>query len=120
MSNVESLRIWNMAVELSVHVYTLTKNNKNLRHDFSLKDQLQRSSVSVASNIAEWCDRNTSKEFARFLYIARGSCSELKTQILIISKLWYLLQEEFDVLSRQIVDLHKMMNWLIQKVLINT
>jgi len=87
MSKVENLTIWHKEIDLSVCIYTLTKDNKDLKHDFGLKDQIQRASVSIGSNIAEGCDRNTSKDFARFLYIARGSCSELKTQVLIISKL---------------------------------
>ena len=119
MSNVEKLRIWDNAVNLSVCIYKLTKNNNDLKHDFSLKDQLQRASVSIASNIAEWSDRNTPKEFARFLYIARGSCSELKTQIVIIYKLGYLVQEEFKSIYNQTTDLHKMLNWLLKKVLIS-
>jgi four helix bundle protein len=62
-------------------------SNVYIQKDFALKDQIQRASVSVASNIAEGADRGTQKEFNRFLYIARGSCSELKTQMVIVKKL---------------------------------
>jgi four helix bundle protein len=87
MANYEKLNIRQNAVELSVDIYKFMNNNSDIKKDFALKDQIQRSSVSIASNIAEGADRGTQKEFNRFLYIARGSCSELRTQMLIIQKL---------------------------------
>jgi four helix bundle protein len=87
MANYEKLNIRQNAVDLSVDVYKFMNNNIHIQKDFALKDQIQRASVSIASNIAEGADRGTQKEFNRFLYIARGSCSELKTQMVIIKKL---------------------------------
>lgn len=49
--------------------------------DFGLRDQIQRAAVSIPSNIAEGYERSTNKDFVHFLYIAKGSCSELRTQI---------------------------------------
>jgi len=54
--------------------------------DFGFKDQITRSSLSIASNIAEGMERSTEKEKARFLEIARGSAAELRTQIQIINR----------------------------------
>jgi four helix bundle protein len=87
MANYEKLNIRQNAVELSVDVYKFMNNNENIQKDFALKDQIQRASLSIASNIAEGADRGTQKEFNRFLYIARGRCSELRTQMIIIKKL---------------------------------
>jgi four helix bundle protein len=84
MSNYEKLNIRQNAVDLSVDVYKFMNSNVYIQKDFALKDQIQRASISIASNIAEGADRGTQKEFNRFLYIARGSCSELKTQIVIV------------------------------------
>jgi len=78
----EDLFIWQEGVELSVDLYTSLKNCK----DFGLRDQIQRSSVSVPSNIAEGFERQTDKEFIQFLYIAKGSSAELRTQLYIASR----------------------------------
>ncbi len=116
MANYEKLNIRQNAVELSVDIYKFMNNNSDIKKDFALKDQIQRSSVSIASNIAEGADRGTQKEFNRFLYIARGSCSELRTQMLIIQKLWYISESDFVSFDKKIVDLHKMINGMIQRV----
>jgi len=78
----EDLFIWQEGVELSVDLYTSLKNCK----DFGLRDQIQRSSVSVPSNIAEGFERQTDKEFIQFLYIAKGSSAEPRTQLYIASR----------------------------------
>ena len=75
--NFEDLDIWKEGMRLSVSVYKLMNDCK----DFGFKDQIQRASVSVPSNIAEGFERQTNKEFIQFLYIAKGSCGELRTQI---------------------------------------
>lgn len=116
MANYEKLNIRQNAVQLSVDVYKFMNNNENIQKDFALKDQIQRASLSIASNIAEGADRGTQKEFNRFLYIARGSCSELRTQMIIIKKLWYISESDFVLFDKKIVDLHKMINGMIQRV----
>lgn len=116
MSNYEKLNIRQNAVDLSVDVYKFMNSNIHIKKDFALKDQIQRASISIASNIAEGADRGIQKEFNRFLYIARGSCSELKTQIVIIKKLWYINDADFILFDKKIVDLHKMINGMIQRV----
>ena len=63
--------------------------------DFGFKDQIQRASVSIPSNIAEGFERQTNKEFIQFLYVAKGSCGELRTQIYLAKEFEYLNQEEY-------------------------
>ncbi len=75
----EDLIVWQNAVNLSTRIYSTLKNCK----DFSLRDQICRASVSVPSNIAEGFERQYNKEFIQFLYIAKGSAGEIRTQILI-------------------------------------
>ena len=73
----EDLVIWKEAMEICKEVYVLLKDCK----DYGLKDQMQRAAVSIPSNIAEGYERKGTKETTQFLYIAKGSCGELRTQI---------------------------------------
>lgn len=109
MSNVENLKVREKSIELATQIYALTKEWK----DFWLSNQMQRSAVSIWSNLAEWCDRETDKEYIRFVYIARWSCAELKTQLIIASKVWYIDDNQFPQLKDLIEHIHKMLNWLI-------
>lgn len=90
----EEMPVWQDAKELATLVYRLTGSQK-LRKDFGLCDQLQRSAVSIMSNISEGYERNSRKEFARFLLIAKGSAGELRSQLHIAHELAYISSDEF-------------------------
>lgn len=75
----EDLFVWQRARELVRSVYRASETWK----DYSLKDQIRRASVSVLSNIAEGFERGTRDEFLYFLYIARGSCGEVRAQLYV-------------------------------------
>jgi four helix bundle protein len=83
VTKFEDLEVWQEALQLSIQLYHELKDCR----DFSLRDQMQRSSVSIASNIAEGFDRRTNKEFIQHLYIAKGSCSELRTQLYLVKEI---------------------------------
>jgi four helix bundle protein len=68
---LENITVWEKSLQLAKNIYALCRSNKYLKIDFDLRSQMQRSAVSIPSNIAEGNDRNTSKEYLRFLYIAR-------------------------------------------------
>jgi len=78
----EDLIVWQESVKLSIEFYKELKDCK----DFGLKDQMQRSAVSIPSNIAEGFERKSNKEFIQFLYISLGSCAELRTQLYIAER----------------------------------
>ena len=80
--NFENLEVWKKGCDLAVKVYVASHDSKQ----YALKDQIQRSSLSIPSNIAEGAERNSPKEFARFLSYSHGSCGELRTQLLIHGK----------------------------------
>ena len=84
MKTHRDLKVWQNSLDLVTEIYKLTKAFPN-SETFGLACQIQRSAVSVPSNIAEGAARNSNKEFSRFLSIALGSLAELETQ-LIISK----------------------------------
>ena len=78
----EELDVWKRSSRLAVDIYLTLRECR----DFGLKDQMTRSAVSIPSNIAEGAERVSAREFSRFLYIARGSAAELRTQLYIASK----------------------------------
>jgi four helix bundle protein len=80
---------------------------------FGLISQLRRAAVSVPSNIAEGQGRLTEKEFRQFLGNARGSLSEVETQIIIAKNLGYLDESDFKSLSTMIAEVGRVLNGLI-------
>ena len=92
-SNFKELKVWQESKQLAVEIYKLT-NNETFNKDYGLKDHIQRSAVSIASNIAEGSERDTDKEFIRFLYIAKGSLAELITQLEIAYEIGYIAKDE--------------------------
>jgi four helix bundle protein len=73
----EDLNVWKESMKLAIDLYKCLKDCK----DFGFRDQIQRSAVSIPSNIAEGFERNSNKEYIQFLYIAKASCAELRTQL---------------------------------------
>ena len=82
--------------------------------DYGFRDHIQRAAVLVASNIFEGFDRQTQKEFIQFLYIARGSCAEVRTQLYIASQVGLILQQEAERLQEQTKRISAMLYNLIQ------
>lgn len=85
----EDLSCWKEARVLVKMIYSLT-TSEPFSKDFGLRDQIQRSSVSVMSNIAEGFDSSTNAEFIRFLRYATRSCSETQSQLYIARDIHYI------------------------------
>jgi four helix bundle protein len=109
----KELRVWQEARNLSVTVYKLTENSR-FSKDYSLKDQVRRAAVSVASNIAEGYERNSDKDFIRFLLIAKGSLAELRTQLEIAKEIVYISGEAFEKLEEHCNKIGAMLSKLIK------
>ena len=116
MNNLNDLKIWNKAVELSVEIYSLTTHFPEIEK-FGLINQMRRASVSIASNIAEGAGRNSKKEFKQFLAISHGSSYELLTQLEISFQLKFCSEDEFLHLKNKIIEIQKM-NFALQQKLI--
>ncbi len=87
--NFEDLPIRKEAKDLAVRIYKITKDDK-LKRDFGLSEQIRRTALSKSGNIAEGFDRSSRKEFIKYLYIAKGSVSEVRSQLFICKELGYL------------------------------
>jgi len=89
VTRFEDLDTWKRSRILVKQIYDLTKRNEFAK-DFVLKDQVRRAVVSISSNIAEGFERGGNKEFIQFLYIAKASAGELRSQIYIALDLNYV------------------------------
>jgi len=92
MGNFKNLRVWEDGVKLSANIYHITRKEPFVK-DFGLCNQIQRASVSIASNIAEGDERGTNKEAIYFFNIAKGSTAEVITQLHIASRIGYINEE---------------------------
>jgi four helix bundle protein len=82
VKHFEDLEIWKEARCLTKEIYRLTSGPK-FSKDFSLRGQIQSAAVSVMSNIAEGFERAGNQEFCQFLYVAKGSCGEVRAQLYV-------------------------------------
>lgn len=107
MKNYKRLKVWQKSIELVRDLYKATETFPK-EERFGLISQMQRAAISIPSNIAEGCGRNSDKEFSRYLSIAMGSGFELETQIIIANKLNYLEGAAFSNLTQTVGEILKM------------
>lgn len=99
---------------LAVDVYKLIRNSSELMKDWGLRDQLQRSAVSIPSNIAEGDARKSDKDSIRFFHFSLGSAAELITQLEIVRDLEFASDNDVDGLVNRLEVLSKQIGALIQ------
>ena len=107
------LAVWQRAIELTLAVYKLTSAFPEAER-FGLTNQLRRASVSVASNIAEGCGRSTKGEYVQFLGHARGSNSEVETQIVISKALGFGSKQTIEIAEALCNQVGRMLGALIK------
>lgn len=112
VTSFEDLIAWQKAQDLAIFIY---QDFKDLQ-DFSFKDQICRASVSISNNIAEGFERRTNKDFTRFLYIARGSCSEVKSMLYLARKLDYLENSKTEKFIQLCEEILKILRGLIKSL----
>jgi len=95
ITRFENIEAWKAARELTRMIYALTEQGQFTK-DFGLKNQIQRASVSVMSNIAEGFESRTQAKFVDFLGYAKASAGEVRSQLYIALDLKYVTQEQFD------------------------
>lgn len=108
-SSFEEINSWQRARFLNKRIYLITETD-NFKKDFDLARQIRRCSVSISSNIAEGFERNTDKEFIHFLFIAKGSAGEFRSQLY----LGYITQEVFNELLLEISEISRLLSGFIK------
>jgi four helix bundle protein len=109
----EDLDIWKLARELTKLVYQMTAAGE-FSHDFGLRDQIRRASVSILSNIAEGFERAGDKEFLHFLAIAKGSCGEVRAQLYVALDQRYITNEQFTGASNKTLEISRLISGLMR------
>ncbi len=115
MNNYRELKVWQKSMDLVEKVYTLISMFPK-EEKYGLISQIQRSSVSIPSNIAEGAGRNSNKEFVHFLGIANGSTNELNTQLILSNRIGYITDKDLEDTNKLITEIEKMNFGLIKKL----
>ena len=97
VKDFEELAIFQKARELSKKIYPITQRGE-FKNDFRFVQQIRAAAGSIMDNIAEGFERTGNKEFLNFLYIAKGSCGEVRSQLIRANDLGYMTKEEYDEL----------------------
>lgn len=115
IKSYKELDVWKKAIEIVDFVYKLT--NKFPREEqYGLAAHMQRTAVSIPSNIAEGFSRQHTKEYQQFCYIALGSCAELETQLIIAQRRNYVSNENFAKLEEYLNHESRMLRNLIKSL----
>ena len=115
MKSYRDLIVWQKAIDLVTLIYKLVDCFPN-EEKYSLTSQIKRSAISVPSNIAEGYGRNYSKDYSRFLQIARGSLYELQSQIEIAKRIGFVNDDNLIIIEDLSLEIEKMLNSLIKKI----
>ena len=111
----EELKVYQQAKKLTNEIYAATRKGAFTK-DYGLADQLRRACVSVISNIAEGFERGTRPEFSRFLFIAKGSCGEVRAQLEIAFDQQYLLPADYERMKKLALETSGMLSNLALRV----
>ncbi len=113
VNNIEDLVTWQLARELNKDIYVNTNTPEFLK-DYRFCAQIRAAVGSIMDNIAEGFEREGNKEFIQFLYIAKGSCGEVKSQLYRASDVGYITNEKFSELLSKTKDVKEKITSLIR------
>jgi|WetSurMetagenome_2_1015567.scaffolds.fasta_scaffold1098347_1 four helix bundle protein len=115
MHNFKELKIWNKGREIVKKIYVETESFPN-EEKYGLTSQIRRASVSVVSNIAEGCGKESEKEFIRYLETSYSSAFEVETQLILAIDLNFMAAEKGNILISEIQELQKMIYGFIKTI----
>ena len=113
----EDVKAWQEARVLVKIIYDTIKSNKDFTGDYKFREQIQSAAVSAMSNIAEGFSRRSTKEFAQFLFIAKGSVAEVQSQLYIALDQNYINEEKFNELYSKSDEVARLISGFIQYLL---
>ncbi|SEC18344.1 four helix bundle protein [Tenacibaculum sp. MAR_2009_124] len=113
IKSFEDIESWKQSRLFNQLIYDAT-NNFKFDKDNDLRRQIRRASVSISSNIAEGFERNTDKEFIHFLYIAKASAGEIRSQLYLSYDLKYISENDFNELKSKVIEISKTISGLIK------
>jgi len=111
----ERLDVWQKSIELVEMIYKITKRFPK-EEVYGLVTQMRRAAISVSCNIAEGAARHTKSEFRQFLFMSRGSLSELETELFISFRLGYILPEKYKEILELTNKIGSMLTALIKSI----
>ena len=114
VGDYRKLRVWEAADKVTLAVYQETQGFPT-SEQFGLRSQMRRAAVSVPSNIAEWCGRNTLPQLRQFARIALGSANELEYQIGLAGRLGFLVPQVADRLAGEVGEVKRMLAGLLHR-----
>jgi four helix bundle protein len=112
-NSFEEINSWKKSRIFNKRIYLITEN-ANFKKDFDFVRQIRRASLSISSNIAEGFERNTDKEFIYFLYVAKASAGEVRSQLYLAFDLGYIIKEEFEILLDSVTEISKLLSGFIK------
>jgi four helix bundle protein len=115
MRDFRELKVWQKAHALTLAVYKTTAGFPK-EELYGLTSQIRRSCASIPANNAEGCGRSGDAELARFLQIAMGSASEREYHLLLAHDLKFIDDPEYEIISREVIEVKRMLTSFIQKL----
>ena len=109
------MEVFQKARELCKCVYSIT-NQEPFKGDYRFVQQIRAAAGSIMDNIAEGYERNGNKEFVNFLYIAKGSCGEVRSQLLRANDVGFIDKGTFDKLYNDALEIGRMIYHLAQMI----
>jgi four helix bundle protein len=118
MKDFRQLKVWEKSHLLALAIYKASKEFPK-EELYGLTSQIRRASMSIPTNIAEGCGRNTDAEFARFLQIAMGSASETEYQLILARDLEFLAKGDYEILHNDVEEVKRMLASLLKTIRTN-
>jgi four helix bundle protein len=119
MKDFRTLKVWEKAHVLTLAVYKVTEKFPK-QELYALTNQIQRAAVSIPTNIAEGCGKDSEAELKRYFVIAMGSSSELEYLLLLARDLKYIPEDSQQSLNNDLTEVRRMLNAFIQKLKTST